>query len=118
MCFLFSGVVGELVKPQPFHGCNCGFEPRRHLHFSLSGVKKRMRFGHKITKLTECPHCGLDYGFYVICRMKGKGVYQYEFDGSIGDNTDLHECLEYTEQKTMYCSVCQKKIGIKEPRNR
>ncbi len=63
--------------------------------------------------LTECPHCGSDYGYHVICTMKGKGACQYNFDHSEGDNTELHDSLMYFEQKTMYCSECLKKIGMK-----
>ena len=67
--------------------------------------------------LSQCPHCGCKE-YYVFCRMSGKAPYHYRYDGETADNTHLHDYLKYTEQKTMYCSDCQKKIGTKDPKNR
>lgn len=60
--------------------------------------------------ITECPHCGYDGQFYRVTRMSGKGVTQYRFDGEVADNTELHECLSYVEQKKAFCELCHKEI--------
>lgn len=75
----------------------------------------------KKEKLERCPFCGFDE-YYVKCRMSGRGEFSYNFDHTVatsGTNTDMHDCLKYTENKTMYCRNCNKKLGIKsEPKRK
>lgn len=66
------------------------------------------------TKLTECPHCGSNYGFYRNVRMSGKSEYNYPFAGQPNpDNSQLHDCLRYIEGKRRYCCDCKKPLPIK-----
>lgn len=59
-----------------------------------------------------CPHCGCET-YYRFVRMVGNGQYNYRFDGKDGaDNSELHYCIDYIEQKTMYCQDCHKKVGM------
>ena len=68
-----------------------------------------------------CPHCGSEYGFFRVTYMKGKGITNYKFpdhpDASVDDiryknndlaidNTELHDCLTYRENKTAFCIEC------------
>ena len=62
--------------------------------------------------MNKCPFCGHDE-YFVVCRMSGIGEYHYRYDGRDACNSTMHDCLGYTENKTMYCSQCRKKIGIK-----
>lgn len=68
-----------------------------------------------MVSLDKCPHCGNDNEYYVKITMSGKGRFHYTFEGDApGDNENLHDkYLTYKEQKTMYCSECDKKVGIK-----
>jgi hypothetical protein len=60
--------------------------------------------------VNKCPKCLSDFGFYRITKMKGKGATHYNFDGSIGINDTLHDCLQYKEQKKTFCSECDFEI--------
>lgn len=66
-----------------------------------------------------CPKCGGTEGYYKVTRMSGIGQTNYlwreeGFDKCghkiCADNTMLHDCLTYTENKTMYCLECNQKI--------
>ena len=70
-------------------------------------------------KIDKCPHCGSDYGFYRITYMKGRGCTNYNFPGKKldplcvddqMDNSMLHDCLSYRENKTAFCIQCHKPI--------
>lgn len=63
--------------------------------------------------LSECPHCGYSE-YFVKVRMHGSSEYNTRFDGAFGDNTDLHDCLKYTEGKIAYCTNCRKRLGVLE----
>ena len=69
--------------------------------------------------MEECPYCKGTEGYYRVTRMSGIGQTNYlwtdkGFDKyghkACADNTMLHECLTYTENKTMYCLECNQKI--------
>jgi hypothetical protein len=60
--------------------------------------------------MDRCPHCGCDE-YYRRIRFSGVGAYRRRFDGEHADNTELHDPLVYTEQKTMYCGDCHKALG-------
>jgi hypothetical protein len=57
-----------------------------------------------------CPYCGF-YEFYVVTKMHGVGQTNHRFDGECADNSELHTCLNYKDNKTAYCSQCYKKLG-------
>jgi hypothetical protein len=61
-------------------------------------------------KLDCCPYCGSDIGYYKITRMKGLGQTNYGFNGTECDNSELHECLIYKENKTTFCCQCHHKL--------
>lgn len=63
-----------------------------------------------MSDLLCCPHCGSDYGFFRVTTMSGRGQTNYKFDGGVGENCELHECLTYREQKKAFCSECNKEI--------
>lgn len=66
--------------------------------------------------IVVCPHCKSTDGYYRYTRMSGTTALHYNADGTTGDNTHLHDHLDYAEQKTMHCNQCHEKIGIyKEP---
>ena len=62
--------------------------------------------------LTACPRCGCE-AYYRLVRISGKGKLSHRFDGNkeLTDNTHLHDCLTYTESKTMYCEDCHTPVG-------
>ena len=60
--------------------------------------------------ITECPNCGFDE-YYLVCRMSGTGASHYRYDGGEAENSQMHDCLKYTDGKIAYCSNCQKKLG-------
>lgn len=78
-------------------------------------------------KISECPHCGDNYGFCRIVYMVGKGIYNHPFPDreltpeemynsmatspiDLVDNSQLHDDLSYRENKTAFCINCQKPI--------
>ena len=67
-------------------------------------------------ELEKCPICKYDE-FYVNVIMLGRGAYFYQLgtyngDGYLsGDNTDLHDGLEYRHQKKAYCGNCHNYLG-------
>lgn len=48
--------------------------------------------------------------------FSGQGEYNYNLaDGSVGDNTSLHDGVNYREQKKAFCSDCKTPLGtVKE----
>jgi hypothetical protein len=61
-------------------------------------------------KTKVCPHCGSDGGYFIRTYVTGKTVYRYNSDGTIGDNTHLHDYLHYRDLKTKYCEDCEKAL--------
>lgn len=61
--------------------------------------------------ISSCPWCGCDV-FYVHISMSGRGEFNYRFDGTAADNTQLHDSLKYKEGKTIFCRSCDSKIGM------
>jgi len=65
--------------------------------------------------LKACPKCGGTSGYFRVTRMSGIGQTNYCWDESeCAYNGELHECLSYTVNKTMYCLDCGQKVGIAE----
>ena len=62
-------------------------------------------------EIFECPYCGHTDDFYVHTIVKGKTNSYYGYNGKEADNTNLHDPLTYTDQKTAYCSICRQEIG-------
>jgi len=56
-----------------------------------------------------CPYCGGEE-FYRKGYMSGRYEYHYRFDGSPADNSHLHDSLDYRENKTRFCSNCDKRL--------
>lgn len=69
-------------------------------------------------KLESCPYCGSTHGFYRRVYMKGWSSYRYTFDGSEAHNDELHSGLDYQEQKTCFCSKCDKKLKVLKEDNK
>lgn len=63
--------------------------------------------------MDKCPHCGSEE-YYVVCHMKGQANYYYRFDGKSANNSELHTHLDYKCNKTMFCSDCDRKLGVKQ----
>jgi hypothetical protein len=64
--------------------------------------------------LDKCPYCGNDE-FYRNGTVSGKYQANYKFDGSVGDNTELHTGVRYHEHKTCYCANCNRKLYMDFP---
>jgi hypothetical protein len=63
--------------------------------------------GKNITK------CGSVDG-YIMQVFSGKGAWHYTLDGSQSDNTDAWDAVDIKELKTVRCSQCDTKLGIRE----
>lgn len=61
-------------------------------------------------ELDKCPFCGDTTGFYRTGTVNGKYAYHYPFTERSADNTGLHDGLRYHENKSRYCSDCDKKL--------
>ena len=59
-----------------------------------------------------CPHCGSTYGFYRCVSFSGNGRFSYNWDGSHGNDEDLHDGVRYKERKTAHCYECHKVIKL------
>lgn len=69
-----------------------------------------------MSKLTECPHCGSDGGYYRNGRVSGTYYCAYPFKGGrVPDNSSMHDGVKYNENKTCYCIDCHKKIPYQLP---
>jgi len=62
--------------------------------------------------IDECPHCGEDAGYYLRVIYSGQGTAWYEYDGSPGNNTHMHDGVSYRELKTAFCAQCHEKVGM------
>lgn len=62
-------------------------------------------------EIKSCPHCGSEV-FYRKGYMKGRLEYNYRFDGKPANNYELHDTLDYRENKTAFCRKCDKKLPI------
>lgn len=60
--------------------------------------------------MEKCPHCKGKTGYYVKTRIYGSHNERHNWDGSWGENTDMHESLNYKIGKIKYCQDCHKKI--------
>ena len=63
-----------------------------------------------VNLLTQCPHCGDDTGYYTYAVVSGKATCQYTWEGKDGNNTEMHEGIQYRELKTKRCSNCHRII--------
>jgi hypothetical protein len=61
-------------------------------------------------KITECPHCKSNDGYYIKQQFSGKGKYYLSFDGKEIDNSSFHDEIKYSGGKIAYCISCGKKI--------
>lgn len=61
-------------------------------------------------KMSECPHCGSDWGVYV--NMDYINVsYCMNWDGSEGYNGEMYDNAErIVQKKSIYCQKCGKRI--------
>lgn len=58
----------------------------------------------------KCPYCGYEE-FYVTVYISGSSQFNYRFDGSGTDNSDLYDSTKMTENGVYaYCKNCQKKL--------
>lgn len=55
--------------------------------------------------VSECKYCG-GVVFYRKQTMRGKGVIYFNGNGTLADNSEMHDSLEYIIQKRFYCSDC------------
>lgn len=62
-------------------------------------------------KIERCPHCGKDYGFYLKNYAYGPVYYNFKFDGTEDDNSEMYSALRYKNGKVAYCLECDKKIA-------
>lgn len=60
-----------------------------------------------------CPKCG-GVDVYIMQVYSGKGVWHYTLDGSQADNSDAWDSVDIKEQKTIRCSNCDERLGIRE----
>jgi hypothetical protein len=64
------------------------------------------------TRITACSNCGGEE-FGVVVRFSGQSEYNYRLkDGEVGDNTGLHDGVNYREQKKAFCSDCKTPLGV------
>jgi len=63
-----------------------------------------------ITGLEKCPHCGCKE-YYRDVRMSGRTEYYHRFDDKFPDNSQIHDCLTYRENKRCFCVDCYKFLG-------
>ena len=69
-----------------------------------------------MSKLTECPYCGSNMGYYRTGRVYGSYACNYPFqDGQVPDNSEMHSGIRYKENKSCYCIECHKKIPYQIP---
>jgi hypothetical protein len=71
---------------------------------------------HKETKgkLSQCPHCGSDYGVYERIKYSGIGYYFRDFKGEpTSANSGFYDSANWTVFKTKYCGQCHKKLNSK-----
>ena len=62
-------------------------------------------------KIKECPHCKSKEGYYQKMSYSGSGIFRFNYDGSIAENSDMYDCLFSKKSKYYYCLNCNKKIA-------
>lgn len=60
--------------------------------------------------MDSCPHCGNNSGYFIKQQVSGRVKFNFNFDGSSGDNTEMHEEITYSGGKVAYCQDCKKKL--------
>jgi hypothetical protein len=60
--------------------------------------------------MESCPHCGSEAGFYRVVVVSGKGRWHYGFKGESVYNGEFHDSFNYRDQKSAFCSDCEKEI--------
>lgn len=61
-----------------------------------------------------CPHCDSEDIFYIKTRIYGSAETYFNADGSYameGENSALHDSLDYKYGKILYCGNCNKGVG-------
>ena len=64
------------------------------------------------TKLSECPHCHSNEGFFEKLAVSGSTRYFYSYDGSEADNGGMYDSLTIKQSQYAYCICCNRRIGI------
>lgn len=57
--------------------------------------------------MDRCKYCGSQY-FYKEQIITGRGALVFKSDGSLGDNSDMHQGRMYKQLKRYYCYYCHK----------
>ena len=60
--------------------------------------------------MNRCKFCG-NTTYYRIVKYSGRGLVHYNFDGSDTDNDHMHDGVNYSENKSIFCSNCREKLG-------
>lgn len=60
--------------------------------------------------MEKCSHCNSEEGYYIKQQIYGKAHFRFKFDGSEGENSDLHDNLTYKDGKVAYCTSCNKRL--------
>lgn len=65
----------------------------------------------KFSNLEVCPFCGCT-SYYTKCYTTGVTCFNYNFDGSEADNSEMYDNLVTREESgNAYCANCNKKLG-------
>lgn len=65
-------------------------------------------------KKVVCKYCGSDKGFFIKTQIYGSSATYFNSDGSYameGENTGLHDGLQYKYGKNIYCGECRRRIA-------
>jgi len=63
----------------------------------------------------DCPKCGCRNSWYTKIRVSGTRRINYYFkDGKLIDNERLDDDLVESEEKSLYCFLCDHRVKIKE----
>jgi len=62
----------------------------------------------------KCPKCGSTYGYFIRSRVSGHAMISFNWDGTDGDNTEMHEHIKYHDLKTKYCHECKAPINVRQ----
>lgn len=62
-------------------------------------------------KIKECPYCKSKDGYYQKISYSGSGIFRFNYDDSIADNSDMYDCLFSVKSKYYYCLNCNKRIA-------
>jgi hypothetical protein len=65
-------------------------------------------------KMTECPKCGSDYGFFKLSKVSGFAKTTFNWDGTSGNSSDMHDNIYYRPLKTLKCCQCGYKLNKKQ----